>query len=342
MPIVFRPRVLGALIGVFGAALVACGASPAAQAPASPSPGTSNAAFPVTIGHRFGSTTIPGPPKRLVTIGDEDIAYALGVTPIGIIRDTQAPGGVPARLQGLVDLSKTTLLDVPQSAEGEGAPGVNIEQVAALKPDLILAVNDFGLEQDYPNLAKIAPTVGFKTVWGGQSWQEQTLVGAKALGLEERGRQEVAKTEAAIRAVRDANPGLVGKSMTFSYAYAPGQIVTLKSTQDPAVKLMEELGMQIPQSVRDLPDISPGNPGGALSFENISLLDADIVVMLYATDDLRKQVEALELFKKLRGVRDGRYFAMDLATTSALRTPTVLSIRWGLEQIRSSLAKVAR
>lgn len=84
-------------------------------------------------------------------------------------------------------------------------PGVNIEQVAALKPDLILAINDFGLELDYPNLTKIAPTVGFKTVWGAQSWQEQTLVGAKALGLEERGRQEVAKTEAVIRAVRDAN-----------------------------------------------------------------------------------------------------------------------------------------
>ncbi len=278
----------------------------------------------------------------MVTIGDEDIAYALGVTPVGIVRDAQAPGGVPARLQGLVDLSKTKLLDVPTAAEGEGAPGVNIEQVAALKPDLILAINDFGLEQDYANLSKIAPTIGFTTVWGGQSWQEQTLVGARALGLEERGRQEVAKTEAAIRAARDANPGLVGKSVTFSYAFAPGQIVTLKSDQDPAVKLLEELGMQIPQSVRQLPDISPGNPGGALSFENISLLDADIVVMLYATDELRKQVEALELFQKLHGVRDGRYFAMDLPTTSALRTPTVLSIRWGLEQIRSDLKKVAR
>lgn len=341
MSITPRLRFLRVLIAVSGVALAACAPSPD-QTPAPLSPGPSSTAFPVTIEHRFGSTTIQGPPERVVTIGDEDIAYALGVTPIGIVRDTQTPSGVSPRLESLVDLSKTKLLDVPQAAEGEGAPGVNIEQVAALKPDLILAINDFGLELDYPNLTKIAPTIGFKTDWGAQSWQEQTLVGAKALGLEERGRQEVAKTEAAIRAVRDANPGLVGKSLTFSYAFAPGQIVTLKSDQDPAVKLMEELGMQIPESVRNLPDISPGNPGGALSFENISLLDADIVVMLYATDELRTQVEALELFKKLRGVRDGRYFVMDLPTTSALRTPTVLSIRWGLEQIRSSLATVAR
>lgn len=341
MPIAPRVRVFGALIGVFGAALVACGKSPAPQ-PTPATPGSSSAAFPVTIAHRFGSTTILGPPKRVVTIGDEDIAYALGVTPVGIIRDATTPSGVSARLKGLVDLSKTTLLDVPPGAEGVGAAGVNIEQVAALKPDLILAINDFGLEQDYAKLSQLAPTVGFATVWGAQSWQEQTLVGAKALGLAERGRQEVAKTEAAIRAARAANPGLTGKSVTFSFAFAPGQIVTLKSDQDPAVKLLEELGMQIPQSVRQLPDIAPGNPGGALSFENISLLDADIVVMGYATDELRKQVEALELFRKLRGVRDGRYFVMDLPTISSLRAPTVLSIRWGLEQIRSELEKVAR
>ena len=83
---------------------------------------------------------------------------------------------------------------------------MNIEQVAALNPDLILAVNDFGLELDYPRLSQIAPTVGYATEWGKQSWQEQAMVDARALGLEERGRQVVAETEAAIRAVRDANP----------------------------------------------------------------------------------------------------------------------------------------
>ncbi|MGH3931712.1 MAG: hypothetical protein ACRDTF_17265, partial [Pseudonocardiaceae bacterium] len=144
-----------------------------------------------------------------------------------------------------------------------------------------------------------------------------------------------------IRAVRDANPGLVGRTVTYSFAFGPGQIVTLKSAQDPSVKLLQELGMQLPPSVRDLPDIAPDNPGGALSFENISLLDADIIVMAYATKELQDQVENLELFKKLRGVQDGRYIALDLPTVSALRTPTVLSIQWGLDQIKPSLARVA-
>jgi len=63
--------------------------------------------------------------------------------------------------------------------------------------------------------------------------------------------------------------------------------------------------------------------------------------MLYGTPELQRQVEDLELFRNLRGVRDGRYIVIDLPTATALRTPTVLSIRWGLEQIQPSLARVA-
>ncbi len=335
-----RARVLGAMIGVLCSVLVACSSSPTTT-PSEPSTPSGDSAFPVTIEHKFGSTTIAAPPKRVVTVGDEDIAVALGITPVGIVRNTSYDSGVAPWLEDRIDLAKTALIDVPAGAEGEGAAGVNIEQVAALKPDLILAVNDFGLEIDYPKLSQIAPTVGYETAWGKQSWQEQAIVDARALGLEERGRQVVAETEAAIRAVRDANPGLVGKTVTYSYAYEPGKIVTLKSDEDPSVKLLQELGMQLPQSVRELPDIAPGNPGGELSFENISLLDADIVVMLYATNELQRQVEDLELFGNLQGVRDDRYIVMDLPTTTALRTPTVLSVRWGLDQLKPSLARVA-
>lgn len=91
--------------------------------------------------------------------------------------------------------------------------------------------------------------------------------------------------------------------MSFSYAFAPGEMVTLKPDAHPAVKLLQDLGMTIPAAVRQLPHIAPGNP---------------------------------------RGVRDGRYIVADLATISALRTPTALSIPWALEQIRPELERVAR
>jgi len=47
---------------------------------------SSGAAFPVTVPHRFGSTTIPAEPKRVVSLGytDRDAILALGVVPVAI------------------------------------------------------------------------------------------------------------------------------------------------------------------------------------------------------------------------------------------------------------------
>ena len=327
------------LPALLGAILVACtGPAPPAAEPAAPVA----AGFPVTITHRFGTTTIPAPPRRVVALGDEDAVLALGVTPVGIVRNAQHDSGLAPHLEGRVDPVRTAFIDVPAGAEGEGAAGADIEQVAALRPDLVLAVNDFGLELDYPGLSRIAPTVGYATVWGAQPWQEQTMVDARALGLEDRGRQVVAEVEARIRSVRDAHRSLVGRSITFSFAYEPGKIITLKSAADPAVALLQDLGMVFPPAVTALPDLAPGNPGGDLSYEHIGLLDADVVVMLYVNDAVRRQMEALPLFQNLRGVREGRYIVLDLATTSALRTPTVLSIPWGLDRIGPDLDRVAR
>lgn len=67
--------------------IAACGTSPpAAQGPpaATETTPSADAAFPVTIEHRYGSTTIPDEPQRVVTVGltDHDAALALGVTPV--------------------------------------------------------------------------------------------------------------------------------------------------------------------------------------------------------------------------------------------------------------------
>src|ERR1700712_2100570 len=44
------------------------------------------AAFPSTVTHEFGSTTVTAEPKSVVTIGfnEQDFALALGVTPVGV------------------------------------------------------------------------------------------------------------------------------------------------------------------------------------------------------------------------------------------------------------------
>jgi iron complex transport system substrate-binding protein len=77
------------LIALLAALLVACGGAPAPTAPAEPTSAPTSAgaaAFPVTIEHAFGSTTVPAAPQRVATIGfnEADFALALGVVPVGV------------------------------------------------------------------------------------------------------------------------------------------------------------------------------------------------------------------------------------------------------------------
>ncbi len=80
-----RPRRAAlALTAVLVAALPACGES-AADEPAAAAP-AGDGAWPVTIEHAFGETTIEEEPQRVVTVGftEADLALALGVTPVGV------------------------------------------------------------------------------------------------------------------------------------------------------------------------------------------------------------------------------------------------------------------
>ena len=50
------------------------------------SPTPSSAAFPVTLKHKYGETTIPRRPVRVVSVGysEQDVLLALGVKPLGV------------------------------------------------------------------------------------------------------------------------------------------------------------------------------------------------------------------------------------------------------------------
>ena len=93
-----------ALTAMLWSVLLACGSSPTTNT-AEPSTPRGDSAFPVTIEHKFGSTTIPAPPKRVVTVGDEDIAVALGITPVGIVRNTSYDSGLAPWLEDRIDLT---------------------------------------------------------------------------------------------------------------------------------------------------------------------------------------------------------------------------------------------
>lgn len=183
-----------------GAALVAAGCG-------SEKPGTIADDGSVTVKHAFGETRIPAPPKRVVSAGltGQDDLLALGVVPIAV---TDWFGGEPFGVwpwaQPRLGGAQPTVLNL--------ADGIPVDQIAALRPDLIVATNA-GLDQDtYPNLSAIAPTVAQS---GGDAffepWKDQASTIGQAVFKHDEMQALIASVEAKFTAVSEANPQFAGR-----------------------------------------------------------------------------------------------------------------------------------
>lgn len=107
------------------------------------------------VTHAMGTTTIEGTPKRIVTLyqGATDVAVALGVKPVGAVESwVEKPmyNYLKDDLEGTVIVGEETQ--------------PNLEEIAKLKPDLIIA-SKLRHEKIYDQLSQIAPTVTHDTVF---------------------------------------------------------------------------------------------------------------------------------------------------------------------------------
>ena len=108
-------------------ALSSCSNGSSAGAPAGPAP-TASSASTWTVRHRYGTTTVGGPPQRVVTLGqtDHDATIALGVLPVavgGFLGSSYTP------FRSWNDGGLTTTPPVLDMQE------IAFEKVAALAPD---------------------------------------------------------------------------------------------------------------------------------------------------------------------------------------------------------------
>jgi iron complex transport system substrate-binding protein len=107
------------------------------------------------IEHAMGTTTIKGTPKRIVTLyqGANDAAVALGVTPVGVVDSWVEQPMYKYLRDDLEGVAHVGLETQP-----------NLEEIAKLKPDLIIA-SKLRHEKIYDQLSQIAPTVAHETVF---------------------------------------------------------------------------------------------------------------------------------------------------------------------------------
>ncbi|MDT3439505.1 iron-siderophore ABC transporter substrate-binding protein [Pseudofrankia sp. BMG5.37] len=315
-------------LAVIALALAAgCGGSDDGDGTPAPASAASGS-FPVTLKDKFGTAVVPAEPTRIIALSyEEDTLAALGITPIAYGKNEYKPDGVFPWLTGKVDLSKSTALDT--------AGDLNLEQIAALKPDLILATNFYGLADYYDRLSKIAPTVGFTDDAGIATWQENSTIIGKAVGREADTAKAIAATGKIIKDTATGLPGLAGKTFSYSFYYEPGGLAVIDDPETVSVQLYSELGMKL------APGVTENVVDRSLSMEKLSALDADFVLIGYATPDLKTEMDSNKLFTEIPAVRAGRVLEVDAFTAGAVNNPTILNIPWQLEQLKPTLAKAA-
>jgi iron complex transport system substrate-binding protein len=279
---------------------------------------------------------IASEPKRVVALSpqDADISTALGVVPVAAVEYFNSKTALSPWLAPKVGSKKIDILPDPSS---QGS--VSFEKLAALTPDLILAGNLFTLERDYDKLVRIAPVVAFQEGPLEDGWQEKTQLAGRALGREQQAREVVTKLEGRFDELRRDHPEFANKTFSFSVQLAPGGVETITSTKDYAVQLMTQLGLRLTPTVASLKNATETSSEGNVSLEELRVLDADVMVMAFATDGLRKQLERSRVFQRIPAVRRGDYVPLTLDAIAALRGPSVLSIPYGLDALVPGLTR---
>ena len=178
-----RPLRLATALALAAALLIAgCGSdAPDSEPAASPA---DDAAFPAAVEHRFGITTVPAEPERIVVVGltEQDTVLALG------LHADRHHGVVRRAAQRRVALGAGAARR--READGpEQADGLQFERIAGLAPDLIIGTNAGIERKDYEKLSQIAPTISSAKDSSDyfSPWDDQVELVAAALGKPDEG-----------------------------------------------------------------------------------------------------------------------------------------------------------
>ncbi|SDG28838.1 iron complex transport system substrate-binding protein [Sinosporangium album] len=315
----------------------------ASAAPAASSAAPAADAFPVTIPTAHGDVTIQQKPQRVVTWGwsTQDAVLALGVVPVAM--PTYAYGGdaqgiLPWNAAKLKELGGTPPALLPSSDSGE----VPIEEIIEAKPDVILAPYSGLTKEEHDKLNKVAPTVSYPDKPWATSWQQQIEIVGKALGLSAEATALREKADAHIAKLGTDNPDLKGRSFVYGAVNANDQF-TIYRGSDPRVELLVQLGMTESPSVKELDaDPKAGSYFYSISYENVSKIKTDVLVMYFATQKDVDTFVADPVIAALPAVKEKRFAPIvGESFVMASSAPTVLSIPWMLDQYVPQLAAVA-
>jgi iron complex transport system substrate-binding protein len=279
----------------------------------------------VTVKHLFGETKIPAPPTRVVSAGytEQDDLLAVGVVPIAVTNWWgDQPFGVWPWAQPKLGGAQPEVLDL--------ADGIQIDKIAALRPDLIVAINA-GVDQNtYDALSKIAPTIP----QSGQDaffepWKQQAAAVGQAVFKFDEMAALVKGVEDKFTAMAATDQPFAGKKVLLLEGAIVDDAVHLV-TPDWRTEFLTQMGFTIPDT---------GGP--AIPRDKIAqVLDgADVLIWTTESDDQQAALLVDPTIAKLRATGANRNVFTGKDLTGAISFASPLSYPVVADQLPPALAK---
>ncbi|MFI1753142.1 iron-siderophore ABC transporter substrate-binding protein [Streptomyces sp. NPDC020571] len=294
-------------------------------------------AFPVTVEHAFGTTKIEKSPERVVSVGytDDQTVLAFGIKPVGMVDQYPNPAGQSPDINTQWPWVKDKWGDTkPEVIMKNGDTGPNYEKIAALRPDLIVAVYSEIDRAAYDKLSRIAPTVG-RTKGEKEPfsapWQDNALHIAKALGKAEEGERMVAGIQGKLDAAKRDHPRFADQTAVVLSWYKDS-VAPFTST-DVRGRLVTGIGFTYQT---EIDKIAGGDFYTTLSPERVDLVDVDRVFVINDKAD-QDALKKFELFGNLDAVKNGKVsYLLDSegpAVGAAISQGTLLSMPYAVDEL---------
>lgn len=298
-------------------------------------------AFPVTVEHAFGETTIESKPERIATVAwaNHEVPLALGVVPVGMSEaswgDDDGDGVLPWVEDRLEELGAET------PALFDETDGIAFEAVAATRPDLILATYSGLTRTEYDTLSKIAPVVAYPDIAWATTVQDMITMSSTAMGLAEEGEQLVADLDAEVQAAYAEHPELDGKSIMFSYI-DPTDLsqVGFYTTHDTRPGFLADIGMTMPTVVTEA-SAETEEFYVTRSAEDLDAFDDVDIFVTYGDPEgeLVDKITSDPVLSQIPAVERGSIAVLEDSTPlAASANPSPLSIGWGIDEYFDLLA----
>ncbi|RBP63442.1 iron complex transport system substrate-binding protein [Brevibacterium sanguinis] len=287
---------------------------------------------PVTIEHALGEAVIEEEPERVVTLGQgsTETAIALGKTPVGM--ESYPWGSDDTGYLPWVHEAVTKAGD-ELPVQFQGATELDVEKIAELDPDVILAPWSGITAEQYKQLDAIAPTVAYPEQPWTIEWDEQITTIGKALGHEAESQDLVEDIEKQFaEAKRPEYEGL-----TFSYIYnnGPGTLGVFYPDEQ-RVAMVSALGLTPDPVIETLKKDydEPGTDSALIGLENADKLgDSDLIFTFYSDAASRKEIESQSVYSNIPAIKAGATVIPEdqsFVTGSSIINP--LTVPWALER----------